>query len=320
MGALIAASTVPGTLYIDGRPAAALSRRPVRTALGEAGAYVLFAPHEDGYVPVAREIRIGEDAMPEGVGGLDAVVWPGGTLEVYFRPMRAHVPHIAATAPFADGSARLLKGDRVLLDVDGMLFPVGDGPGCGLRELPGGWLAAFAQEEQGESLLIVAPGVAGPESMLRVSGEQVMLSQDGLRVRVQEYELPGAAHRSVREYRREDDGFEALAANVIPSPEAAASPRDAARALTAAILLGAYDDALAMLTPSLRSVVDSRTLADFFGPFDGYTDARHATPPPGLELLALLRPVGGMHVARLMAFEVVKTQGGLRIENVKAWE
>ena len=321
MSALFATASVPGTLYVGGRPAGTPGKYPLRAEYDGAGEHILFMPHVEGFLPIAREIcTLGEDA-PHGAEGLSAILWPGGTLEMTLCPARAEPPETAATAPFLQSVAALRRSQGVFLEAEGLRIPVGDGPECGLRELPGGWLAAFAQQGEGEALVIAAPGLRGMRNVLSVRGEQVLLSQEGDRVRVHEFMPPGAMHHTVREYEREGDAYRALPPSVVPSANIPTTPYELACALSAAAMLGAYGEALSMLSPSLRAVTDAETLRSFFGTFDSYTAPRHTVRRRGTEMLALLSPKNGAHIARPVAFTISRgNDGKLEVENINIWE
>lgn len=321
MSALYPTAAVPGTLYIGGRAVATLGKYPIRAQYDAAGEHILFAPHAARRLPVAREVRTAGEDAPAGLEGLRAILWPGGALEMHIDPPRADPPDVVETAPFLQGRARLLRGGGIFLEAEEVALPVGQGPSCGLRPLPGGWIGAFAQEGEGEALLIAAPSLRGIEAVLHVRGEKVFLSGDGARVRVHEFQPPGALHHAVREYLRAGDRYVAQPPSVVPSAQSAITPYELVCALTAAVQLGAQEEALSFLSPSLRSVVDGPTLRGFFGPFDSYIEPRHAAKPRGMEMLALLTPKNGAHIARPFAFEVVRdSRGAMAVENIKVWE
>lgn len=322
MAILHVTAAQPGSLYLNGVPVGVATHSPLRAEIPPGGAHLLYAPHTADYLPIARFFPALQPPQSAHFSGLRALLWPGGAVEIHLVPACSARPLTLASAPFMGGTATLLRaGEQILLDVQGQLLPVGQGGNGGLRALENGLLAAFTAGGEGESLLLISPAMdaEGPRLTLRTQGEQVLLSPEGNRVRVQEPPLPGALHRVVRDYLYGGSGYSLENEQISRTGGTADTPAALVRAMAAAVLMGALDDALSMLTPSLRSVVEPGKLRAFFGPFDGYTAARHTPTVPGVEMLALLVPEGDVHIARVLAFEVVSAQDGLAIDNIRAW-
>lgn len=321
MAIVYATSSVPGSLYCNGNPVGITGSTPLRMDIPQGGAHVLFAAHGKAYLPISRFLPPGKNVDTSAYTDLRTIIWPSGSVEIHFAPYQSALPHTLAVAPFMQGTATLMDSSgHITLDVRGRLFEVGTGNSGGLRLLDNGLLAAFSADAQQESLLLVKPGTSSADVSLKVQGRQVLLSPEGSKIRVNETLLPGSLHSITRDYRFDGHNYVTESSQVTRTGDTADTPAKLTRAFTAAVLLGALDDAHSMLTPSLAGVVTPRQLKEFFGEFDGYTTARHTPTMAGVEMLALLIPSSDVHMARIMAFEVISAETGLAIENIRAWD
>ncbi len=312
---------IPGSLYVDGQVFARLPDEKAAVELSLTGAHLFYAPYNEGYLPFSRYVTSAETAAQW--KDMNAVLWPGGTVEAAIRPLLVTRPRALSSAPFLGGTMSLYAADRIFLETpDGQTLPVGDGQEGGLHALQNGLIAAFAADWQGESLLVLAPDAGGRARVaLHAKGREVLMSTEGDRVRVRERPVAGASFEIEREYRYHPSR------GVFIQEESQAgfglsiqSASDVPPAMIAAVMAGEMDNALEFFTPSLREMVDSIKLAAFLGPFDRCVEARHAPTVAGIQTLALLKPQDGLHIARVLAFEVIDWGGHPLIDNVRAWE
>lgn len=323
MPIVYATASIPGSLYIDGTPIATLEETPQRLSLGPEGAHLFYAPHRAGFLPIAHKLDGGQAQDPSKWQGLKATIWPGGTVEIHLTPLPAMRAAPIASAGFSGGEANLYALGQIYLETPGgQSHPIGEGQQGGLHVTPLGHLAAFATGQKEEYLRILAPGADGQaQTLLHIKGQQILLSAEGTRVRVKEAPLPGMQTGILREYVYQPSRASFLQQSVqAEEGEPSITLEMAPYAMVSAILAGQMDQALALLTPSLRSVVDETTLTAFLGPFDRCVQARHTPTMAGVQTLALLRPQGDAHIARVLAFEVLLQDGQPRIDNIRAWE
>ena len=120
---LLITSTVPGLLWVNGRPAGELDGdNPVTRPVSPQGpVYLQHFPTKAGYLPLTWRLTFSAGKLLpvslDGAQGLCAVAWPGGAVEVEMTPQALAAAEAAPFSPLAlpgavqqeDGSVRALE-------------------------------------------------------------------------------------------------------------------------------------------------------------------------------------------------------------------
>lgn len=310
----------PGILYINGRFAGEISGdEPLFRPVSSRGAlYLDYRPLSTACRSAARRLVFsGGEPMPESVdaaGDVQAVIWPGGTVEIEIAPPETTDSRVFSLAGrifrLETGGMRLFCEGRPLSSL-----PRGANPPVH-RALSGG--AALLGECPGGSYLVTVD-----EAFTRQTGflfaRQIEIEADE---RIRAIFAPGdtVGHSTLEIWRLSPEGLQLVsseAAWLHGAPRWPQTPRDTAIAAAEAALAGLDGEMENYLSPALRSRIHARDIREIC---DLCVPMKYALPDPR-PCVGLLR-LQGERMARVLpmyyrAAPVGGPQGPWQLEEIE---
>lgn len=250
---LIITSDVPGALYVNGRYAGEVYDE-AETALPVAPRGPLLIEHRplvSGYVPMARRMTMsgGQPIALTDAAGVEAVVWPGGAVEMLLTPERRSSR--AQVVCDENGLLIEMENERLTARKNGeaRTYTLPDGAQAPEIQRLEGALALSGGCDAGAYLLALGDDVTQP--LLNAFGREASVTPDG-EARVLEDMDDLVGHARLTRWTLSDGRFTQVAAEHFwtrGAPEWPTTPEGAALSALEAARLGLADEAQAYLAP-----------------------------------------------------------------------